>query len=251
MAVRQADNVLRFFEYFAWSQRPTTLTQLSETLELPLSSTSNLVSTLRERGFLFEVRKRGGFYPTRRMHDLTLSILDGDPVLGLVREHMEALREETGETILLAAREGDHVIYLEALESRKGVRYSAKAGETRPIYAISSGKALLSALDDATLRRELAGLDYTEAAEASITDIDALFDNIMAGRKRGWFLNATEFTPEVSAAGVLLDIADQKYGLSVAGPNYRMQGRYDEIAAALARVVAAIKRQVHESGGDR
>ncbi|OLS50938.1 IclR family transcriptional regulator [Rhodovulum sulfidophilum] len=251
MAVRQADNVLRFFEYFAASQRPTTLTELSEALKLPLSSTSNLVSTLRERGFLFEVRKRGGFYPTRRMYDLTLSILDGDPVLGLVREHMEALREETGETILLAAREGDRVIYLEALESRKGVRYSARPGETRPIYAISSGKAILAALDDAALRREIDRLDYSEAAEASITDRVALFDDIVSARARGWFLNASEYTPEVSAVGMLLDIAEQKYGLSVAGPNYRMQGRYEEIAAALGRVVAAIKSQIHETGAGR
>lgn len=246
--VRQAENVLRFFEHFAAAQRPATLTQLSEALRLPLSSTSNLVATLRARGFLFEVRRRGGFYPTRRMHDLTLSIVEGDPLLSLVQEHMEDLREATGETVLFAAREGDSVIYLEALESRQGVRYSARAGELRPIYAISSGKAILAALDDAALRRELARIDYSEAAETSITDPDALFDNIVAGRERGWFLNATEYTPEVSGVGMLLEIAGQKYGLSVAGPNYRMQGRHEEIAEALRNAIAAIHAQMHENG---
>ncbi len=246
MTVRQADNVLRFFEYFAQARKPATLTQLSETLDLPLSSTSNLVATLRHRGYLFEVRRRGGFYPTRRMYDVSRSILDGDPVLGLVRDHMADLRDRTGETVLLAARDGDSVIYLDTLESAKGVRYSARPGETRPVYAISSGKAILAALPDDVLERELKRIDFSGAARTSITDIDALMRNIRDGRARGWFLNATEYTPEVSGIGMLLEVAGQQLGLSVAGPNYRMQGRHEEIAEALADTIRAIRAQVDD-----
>ncbi|QPC42997.1 IclR family transcriptional regulator [Kaustia mangrovi] len=246
MTVRQADNVLRFFEYFAQARKPATLTQLSETLDLPLSSTSNLVATLRHRGYLFEVRRRGGFYPTRRMYDVSRSILDGDPVLGLVRDHMGELRDRTGETVLLAARDGDNVIYLDTLESPKGVRYSARPGETRPVYAISSGKAILAALPDDVLERELKRIDFSGAARTSITDIDALMRNIRDGRARGWFLNATEYTPEVSGIGMLLEVAGQQLGLSVAGPNYRMQGRHEEIAEVLADTIRAIRAQVDD-----
>lgn len=248
MIVRQADNVLKFFEYFAAEQQPATLTQLAETLDLPLSSTSNLIATLRARGYLFEVRRRGGFYPTRRIHDVSAAILDGDPVLGLVREHMELLRSRTGETVLLAARDGDEIIYLDALESTRGVRYSARPGERRPIYAISSGKAILAAQDDRALMADLASLDYSGAAATSVTDPARLFETIVEARARGWFLNATEYTPDVSGVGVLLEVAGQTLGLSVAGPNYRMQGRHEEIAAALKASVAAIRDQIADGG---
>lgn len=243
MTVRQASNVLRFFEFFALRQNPATLTQLSEALRLPISSTSNLVSTLRADGYLFEVRKRGGFYPTRKMHDLNLQIVAGDPILGLIHEVMVDLRARTGETVLLAARDGSDVIYLDTLESLQAVRYSAEPGARRPVYAISSGKAMLGALEDAELRKELARLDYSGAAATSITDPGQLFENIRKGRRRGWYLNATEYTPEVSGVGMMVEVAGQRLGLSVAGPNYRLEGRHDEIARALTQAVAAIKAQ--------
>lgn len=246
VSVRQAENVLRLFEFFSAEPYPATLTQLSSALSMPMSSTSNLISTLRKNGYLFEVRRREGFYPTRRMFDVSQHIMDGDPVLKMVHDHMADLRTETGETVLLAARDGNAVIYLDTLESTKGVRYSARAGERRPVYAISSGKAILATLPDNDLRAELEAMDYSTAAKTSITDPDELFRTITEGRRRGWFLNATEFTPEVSGVGMLLEVAGQKIGLSVAGPNYRMEGRYEEIADALGRTIDTIRAQVDE-----
>jgi DNA-binding IclR family transcriptional regulator len=243
MTIRQVDNALRFFEYFAAGKSPATITQLAEALGLPLSSTSNLITTLRERGYLFELRRRGGFYPTRRIFDIGTAILEGDPILGLVREHMAELRDKTGETILLAARDGDDVIYLDVLESSKGVRYSACAGERRPIYAVSSGKAILSTMEDYALAQHLLKINYADAANTSITDPDTLLTHIIEGRRRGWFLNATEFTPEVTGVGVLLNLGGRVLGLSVAGPNYRMNGRHEELAEALFDTLAAMRHQ--------
>lgn len=185
------------------------------------------------------------------MFDVSQCILDGDPVLKMVSDHMADLRSETGETVLLAARDGNEVVYLDTLVSTKGVRYSAYAGERRPVYAISSGKAILSALPDDDLRAELEAMDYSEAASHSITDPDELFRTITESRRRGWFLNATEFTPEVSGVGMLLEVVGQKIGLSVAGPNYRMEGRHEEIAAALGRTIDAIYAQIDKRGGEK
>lgn len=251
MSVRQVKNVLRCFEFFSTEQLPATLTQLSLALSLPMSSTSNLINTLREQGYLFEVRRRGGFYPTRRMFDLSQRIMDGDPVLKLVHGHMEDLRSESGETVLLAARSGVEIIYLDVLESEKGVRYSAHAGERRPIYAISSGKAILAGLPDDELKAELKAMDYSKALSSTISDPDELFRTITESRRRGWFLNATEFTPEVSGVGMPLEISGLRMGLSVAGPNYRMEGRYEQIAAALSRTIDAIHAQIGKRGGAR
>ncbi|MBQ0832295.1 IclR family transcriptional regulator [Marinobacter sp.] len=251
MSVRQVENMIRFFEFFSTEQIPATLTQLSSALSMPMSSTSNLVRTLRNHGYLYEVRRRGGFYPTRRMFDVSQHIMDGDPILKMVHDHMADLCSETGETVLLAARDGSEIIYLDTQISKKGVRYSANAGERRPIYAISSGKAILSALPEEDLKAELKAMDYSKANSNSITDPNELFRKITEGRRRGWFLNATEFTPEVSGVGMLLDVSGQRAGLSVAGPNYRLEGRHEEIASALGRTIDAIYAQLDERGGER
>ncbi len=249
MIVRQADNVLRCLEYFASEQAPATLSVLSDRLDLPISSTSNLIETLRNRGYLYEVRQRGGFYPTRRLRDLGEAIDAGDPVLGLVRETMVDLCRQTGETILLGARNASEIVYIEVVESPKPIRYAARIGDRKPIYAVSGGKAILGLLPEADIEPQIARLDFSAAAPTSITDPAKLLGVLTEGRRRGWHLNATEFTPEVSGVGVGLQVAGRTLGLSVAGPNYRMDGRHEELAACLMDHAAELRGRLGEGPG--
>lgn len=248
MIVKQVVNAFRIFELCAAEQRPLTLTQVAEALTIPVSSASNLIETLRRRGYLYEVRRRGGFYPTHRLLDVGTTIVGADPVLAVVRDEMERLREKTLETVLLCARDDDDVVYIDALPSPRSVRYAAAAGDRRPVYAVSSGKAMLAQMSDAALARELRQINYGGAGPRSITDPDALLTNIQEGRRRGWWLNATEYTPEVSGVGVAIRIAGRTLGLSIAGPNYRLEGVHESLAEALWSTVERLHRQI--GGGD-
>src|SRR3546814_10368943 len=70
MKAGQVHNVLALFELFAREKAPRTLTALAQQLDMPKSSAFNLIQTLLDRGFIYETRKRGGYYPTRRMLEL-------------------------------------------------------------------------------------------------------------------------------------------------------------------------------------
>ena len=66
MIVRQAAYVLDLFEYFAQRRQPATLAEVAEHFGWPRSSTFNLLTTLSEKGYLYEPRPRAGYYPTPR-----------------------------------------------------------------------------------------------------------------------------------------------------------------------------------------
>jgi DNA-binding IclR family transcriptional regulator len=66
MIVRQAANVLDILEYFARTKKPATLAELADHFGWPRSSTFNLLTTLSEKGYLYEPRPRAGNYPTPR-----------------------------------------------------------------------------------------------------------------------------------------------------------------------------------------
>ena len=51
MSVHQAAKILDLLEYFARTQKPATLAQLSQDLGWPRSSTFSLLQALAERGF--------------------------------------------------------------------------------------------------------------------------------------------------------------------------------------------------------
>ena len=66
MIVRQAANALEILEYFARRLRPATAAEIAEDLGWPRSSTFKLVATLASKGYLYEPRGRGGYYPSPR-----------------------------------------------------------------------------------------------------------------------------------------------------------------------------------------
>ena len=243
MIVKQVGIALDLLEAFASEGEPMTLTAIAAVLRQPKSSCFNLVETLRSRGYLYEVRQRGGFYPTRLLSEMAEQIEAGDPSAIVLHEILATLASGTGETALLATRDRDQITYIDVVESPLPVRYFAKIGDRRPVYATSGGKAILSTYGHADLDREIAAIAFADLRENTIRNGDALRADIEGGERTGWFTNKSEYTPDVTGIGLPLVIRERRLGLSVAGPNYRMDGRHREIAEVVRECVdEAVKR---------
>lgn len=239
MKVSQVENVLALFELFERERAPRTLTALAEQLGMPKSSTFNLIRTLVDRGFLYETRRRGGYYPTRRLLEMAKGIAEGDPFLQRIHGHLEALAADTGETALLAVREHLDVIYVDVKECSSPIRYSAKVGDRRPLWTASSGKAILAALPEKERSAVLEAVGRPEARE--------LAAELEASRSCGWCEDRGNTAPDVMGIGVPLVCGDRRFGLAVAGPIYRMQERREDLAAVLMEAAGAIG-QLYEAG---
>jgi len=238
MKVSQVENVLALFELFAREKAPRTLTAVAQQLAMPKSSAFNLIHTLLERGFLYETRRRGGYYPTRRLLDLATRIAEGDPFLQSIHGTLESLAAETGETALLAVREHYDVTYVDVVESSSAIRYSAKVGDRRPLHTASSGKAILAALEPKERATVLIAL---EAAGRGISEA-ALGVEIEAALRRGWSEDRAKTAPDVMGIGVPLICGERRFGLAVAGPIYRMEDRRQDLAASLRRAAEDNRR---------
>lgn len=243
MLVKQIDVLLALFELFRATPQPMTLTRLSEGLGQPKSSMSNIVETLRRRGYLYEVARRGGFYPSRRMFDLMREIVAADPIVDRLHRHLLALAQDSGETALLGAMDADSLIYLDVVESSQPIRYFAKSGERRPLYATSGGKAILASMAEAERDALIARLDFSDRRPRTLATGKALRADLARGEARGWFTNLSEYTPDVTGVGVALRAGGRLMALSLAGPNYRLEGRHEDIARRLAKTARDIEAE--------
>lgn len=240
MRVRQIDNVLDLFEIFARDRSPLTLTALSQMLGIPKSSTFNVIETLVGRGFLYETKPRGGYYPTQRLFELARSMMDGDLLIARMHSHLEELAAATGETAVLSAREQDDVVYVDVVESAAPIRYFAKVGERRPIYTTSSGKAILTTYEPAERADILRGLRYFPYQPATRRGASELAKDLEKSIGRGWCEDVAESTPDVMGFGVPLMTGGRRFGLAVAGPIWRMQNNRDVLVAHLRAAAAQI-----------
>jgi DNA-binding IclR family transcriptional regulator len=62
--------------------------------------------------------------------------------------HMRALQERFNETVNLGTVEGNSVVYVEIIESRRSLRMQARVGGRDPIHTTAIGKAILAHLPD-------------------------------------------------------------------------------------------------------
>ncbi|MDF1602122.1 IclR family transcriptional regulator C-terminal domain-containing protein [Nocardioides sp. YIM 152315] len=66
--------------------------------------------------------------------------------------YLERLSSGLGETVHLGRLDGDTVSFVDAVESPRAVRVGSRLGKTMPAHCTSSGKALLTMLDEPAIR---------------------------------------------------------------------------------------------------
>jgi len=161
-------------------------------------------------------------------------------VLQRVRPVLEAVRDETGETVTLSKIQGSRLICLLVIDSPQVIRPVLTAGTLRPLHSTATGKALLSTLDDAVRKAVLEEAGLAKLTSKTIVSRTKLDAQIKESAARGWFQNEGESVPELSGVAVPLKISNDAYAISVMGPSYRMDGHQERFAQVLMGAREAI-----------
>jgi IclR family transcriptional regulator, acetate operon repressor len=243
MDVKTAARTLDVFEAFIGACRPLSLSDLARAIGAPVSSCFGLVKTLESRGYLYALASRRAFYPTRKVLENARRIAEHDPLVDIARPGLEALHRKTGETVLLARRAGERMVYVDVIESASRVRYTAQPGEFFPLHSSAIGKAILSEMPGDELRALLSGLKLARVTPRTITRKSAFLRELSVSRQRGWFCNEGENLIDVMALAVPLRIEGDVCAVSVAGPIDRVKARLDFHLKALA----ALRNQIQST----
>ncbi|MBI3067348.1 MAG: enoyl-CoA hydratase/isomerase family protein [Betaproteobacteria bacterium] len=175
---------LDIFEIFGAVRRPLSLSEIARTIGAPASSCHMLLRTLLDCGYLYSFGRRKLYYPTRRLYDVACSITAHDALIEELRPALIALRDRSGETVILGKRQGDAVLYLEVLESPNTVRYTARVGEYKPLHSSAIGKALLGALSPAELDAWFGSHALPRITAHTLTSTVQLKSNLVRHRHR-------------------------------------------------------------------
>ena len=241
MNVKTAGRTLDLFEAFAREGKPLSLSQLARAIDAPVSSCFGIVRTLEARGYLYEVKARGGFYPTRLLFEQARLIARHDPLAERFLPLLEILRDQTGETVLLSKRLDRQAVYLVVLDSLHSIRYSPKVGEFRPLHASASGKALLGSLSPVLRNEMLGGMKLPRVTSRTITSRAALEADLAQGRARGWYVTHGETVADLMALAVAVTLSGEIYSVALAGPMHRMESALKRYVKLLLELRALLE----------
>ena len=220
--VPAAARAMTLFETFARERRPLTKSEVARLLDLPESSTSDLLSTLFEQGYVSRTVASRRFYPTSRLLVIARSIAENDQLGSFAEEAVSHLAERTGETSIFAVTDGESIRVAGVAQGKHRLRYVVNVGDTFTIHGTGAGKALLGAMtpeDRGRLLRLRPLKRLTSNTLTSPRDIESDLEN---SAKRGWYGARDEGTIGVSSIAVWGLVGSEPAALGIIGPSERI-----------------------------
>jgi DNA-binding IclR family transcriptional regulator len=212
------------------------------------SQISRAVNRLVDTGIL--LRKDNGVVVGPRLYAMARYSYEAQLVSN-ARGEMHGLVQKLGETIHLTVLQGLEVITIHSESPSHGFRALSWMGVTAPSYMTSSGRVLLSGLDDDQILRIFPGNKKIVGAPEKCLAKDgaSLIKVIQNVRKQGFATVVEEYEPGLVGASVpIYDFSnDVIAALNVAAPKERFENKLEEASKemqiAAKRISGKLKQE--------
>lgn len=233
--VKSAGRVLQILELFDILKREALVTEVSELLDLPQSSTSVLLRSLLVMGYLTYNPLTRAFAPTTRVA-LLGSWING-PLLsdGPLMRLLHRVNVRTGQAVVLAVRNKNWAQYIHVVQAISPVRLFVVKGTRRPLACSATGLTLLADCADSEIKR--IGTRFNSEAGQGVARvcIGTLLERVQAVRTNGFADNYDTVTPGAGAIAVRLPrlASEEQFSIGIAGPTDMLRANKDQFVVVL------------------
>ncbi len=194
--------LLLVLEAMAKAGVPVTPTEVNQELGLPKPTIHRLFATLEAEGFIQREIDGRGYSPGLRLRKMSTGIISSLRIRTARVAILSKLADEIGETCNIALPDRDAMIYLDRVETKWPLRIQLQVGTRVPFYCTASGKMYLSSLDNRHLKNYATSTRLDARTETTITDSDALIEEVRMSRDRGYAVDRCEFMEGMTAVAV-------------------------------------------------
>lgn len=197
--VKSAARVLRILEFFDNIRRPATATEIARHFAFPASSTSQLLRSMTNTGYLVIDRNSREYSPSMRVSLLgngwNRDYVSEGPILNMMR----SLNARTGRAIFLAVQSNCDAQYIHAYQSPLPGRPHLALGTRRPLSQCGAGIALLSALPDADVAKIVLRNNAESTSDRPVSSVKGVLAMTAQARTDGFVC----FYDSILSGGVL------------------------------------------------
>ena len=192
------------------------LQSLSEETNIPKPTLHRMLQQLESAGLLERNGDNRQYGTGVRLRKLAENLLLNDTFQGARHSVLRSLVNEVGESCNLTALSGSEVMYLDRVETPAPLRFYLHSGSRVPVHCSASGKVFLAGMTPAQRQRLLAHAPLEAFTPKTVTNLDALEEEIKQVKRQGFALDNEEFLPGLLCVAVLVPSANGRSNLCVA-----------------------------------
>ncbi|HKI58836.1 MAG TPA: IclR family transcriptional regulator [Trueperaceae bacterium] len=223
----------------------TPLRTLANEVGLAPSSTHRLLRGLVDAGLAAQDPARQGYRLGRTVLRLAGAYLEQVGFADVMLPYLEEVTSATGTVSFTSVRDGDTVICTSVRAPRETTSFYVRIGKVLPWHASAAAKALIHGMDADRLRRNLGEYIGQRHTQHTLTSVDAVLEDLRAGKARGYWECVEELEPDVYAVSAPVATRDGRPVASITAVCHRSQ-RAAELGSVAERVVAAARRASDE-----
>lgn len=217
------------------------VSDVATAMDVSKSTAHNHLQTLVRLGYV--VQTDDGYELSLKFLDLGDHARKRHALYHASINEMDDLVEAVGERGQVMVEENGRGVYIYQVKTEQGVQTDSHIGTTVDLHTTAVGKSYLAFCDEET-RERILGDKLSTLTSNTISDRDALLDELEAIRERGHSFNDEERITGMRAVGApILSDDDSILGaISVSGPTTRMKGEWyrqevPEMVMQAARII--------------
>jgi DNA-binding IclR family transcriptional regulator len=213
---------LRIIELLV-THKKLSVSEAAAQMDINKSASHRFLATLKELGYV-DQDTDFRYHLTARFFELASASLSPSNIKEIARPFLAKLSHETGETINLGHWSGNEVFYPEKIESTEILNANLSVGTPVPAHCTGMGKAMMTNFPEAKLGQYLDSIDFKQLTPNTITNRQALMDELLLIKKRGFAIDDEELALGIRCIAVPVWSSREypTYAISVAGPASRM-----------------------------
>jgi IclR family transcriptional regulator, pca regulon regulatory protein len=184
--VQSLDRGLAVIRAFGPDRERLSLSEVARATGLTRAATRRFLLTLVQLGY---VRSDGREFSLRpRVLELGYAYLSGLALPEIAAPHLEELVAKVRESSSISVLDGDHIVYVARVPTKRIMTVAISVGTRFPAYATSMGRVLLAAMSPEDLELYLARANLDALTGRTVTDREELRAVIRDVARQGYAL---------------------------------------------------------------
>lgn len=235
--VQSIEKGLNVIAAFGPENPQMTLTEVAKQLDMTRANARRILLTLQHLGYV-SCQDGKWFSLTAKVLSLGYSFLSSQSLPELAKPFMQTLTESVQESCSLSVLEGNEIVYIARVQTKRIMTISLGVGTRLPVHATSMGKVLLAYGQEQEVATLLDGLAYESYTSHTLgkSDLQSQLEQI---RQQGYAIADQEL--EIGVRSMASPIRD-KSGCTVAALNISGHASRVSLEEMIDRFLPPLKR---------